>query len=84
MEHSFDIERIAPAGIGDVVFMVCAEDIPGESAGPGEDAGACPDAACIFLHGDIADIMAVVLDAPMAMDGLGGFFGAYVHGANME
>jgi hypothetical protein len=82
--HSFDIKSISLTGIGDVVFTVCTEDIQGESAGSGENTGACPDAACIFLHGDIADIMAVVLDAPMAMDGLGGFFGAYVHGANME
>ena len=84
MERSSDIESIAPAGIGDVVFMICAEDIQGEFAGPGEDAGFCPDAACIFPHGDIADIMVAVLDAPMAMDGLGGFCGAYGRGANIE
>jgi len=39
LEHSFDIESIAPAGIGDIIFMVCAKDIQGEFAGPGEDAG---------------------------------------------
>jgi len=82
--HSFDIESIALTGIGDVVFIVCAEDIQGESAGSGENTRSCPDTAYIFLHGDIAAIMVVVLDASMAMDGLGGFFGAYVHGANME
>ena len=71
-------------GISDVVFMVSAEDIQGEFAGSREDAGVCPDVACIFLHGNIAEIMVAVLDAPMATDGLGGFFGAYVRGENME
>jgi len=52
--------------------------------GSGEDAGVCPDAACISLHGEIADIMVAVLDAPMATDSLSGFFGAYVRGENIE
>ena len=64
--------------------MVCAEDVQGESAGSGEDAGVCPDAACILPHGDIADIMVTVLDAPLATDGPGGFFGAYLRGANID
>jgi len=64
--------------------MVCAEDVQGDSGGSGEDAGVCPDAACILPHGDIAEIMVAVLDAPMATDGLVGFFGAYVRGENIE
>jgi len=36
------------------------------------------------MHGDIADIMLAVLDAPLATDGLGGFFGAYLRGANID
>ena len=84
MEHSFDIESIVTAGIGDVVFMVCAEDIQSEFSGSSEDAGVYPDAACIFLHGNIPDMMVAILDAPMATDDLGGFFGTYIRGENIE
>jgi len=84
LEHSFDIESIVTAGIGDVVFMVCAEDVQGEFSGSSENAGVYPDAACIFLHGNIPDMMVAVLDGPMATDDPGGFFGAYIRGENIE
>ncbi len=57
MKHAIDIEGIAPEGVGDVVFTVCAEDIEREAAGSGEDAGVYPDAGGVFQHDDIADIV---------------------------
>jgi hypothetical protein len=79
------ISRVLPQGALAILFLRFARRIFGvESMGSGEDAGVCPDAACIFLHGAIADIMVAVLDAPMAMDRLSGFFGAYVRGEKIE
>jgi hypothetical protein len=59
---------------GDVCCAVCAEDVEGDAAQPGEVCGLVSDAALVLAEGNVADIVVPVFDAPMAADcGLGGF-----------
>ena len=50
--------------------MIEAQDIGGEAAQAGEDAGVCTDARPVFVEGDIAQIVVAVFDAPVVADGL--------------
>lgn len=45
------------------------EDVEGEAAEAGEEAGIAADAGAILAHGDIAAVVRGVLDRPMASDG---------------
>ncbi len=83
-ERSVEVECISPEGVGDVFLTVGAQDVEGEAAGSGEYAGVCPDAAGILQHGDITDVVVLVLDAPVAADGLGGLFCAERGGADIK
>ena len=56
----------------DVDGAVGPHDVDGEGSEPGEVDGFGSDAAVIFEEGDIADVVASILDAPMASDGGGG------------
>jgi len=58
----------------DVCSAVCAEDVEGDAAQPGEVGGLVSDAALVLAEGYVADIVVSVFDPPMAANcGLGGF-----------
>jgi len=50
--------------------LIEAQDIGGEAAQAGEDAGVCADARPVFVEGDIAQMVVAVFDAPVVADGL--------------
>jgi len=57
--------------IGDIANVIEAQDVGGERAQAGEDAGIAADAAGILGKAAVADVVGAVLDAPMVADGLG-------------
>ena len=50
--------------------MIEAQDIGGEAAQAGEDAGVCTDTRPVFVEGDIAQMVVAVFNAPVVADGL--------------
>lgn len=58
----------------DVCCAVCAEDVEGDTAQPGEVCGLVSDSALVLAEGYVADIMVSVFDAPMSADGCLGCF----------
>src|ERR1700760_261819 len=65
-QDAVEVHGVAPQGIGDVVDLVEAQDVEGETAQDGEDGRALADAAGGFLHGDVQYVMNAVLHAPVA------------------
>jgi hypothetical protein len=51
------------------------EDVEGEAAHAGEDAGVGSDARAVFAHGDVAAVVGCRLDRPVGADYLGGAAG---------
>ncbi len=60
-----------PEGVCDVGEGVLAQDVEGEAAGTGDDAGVAADAALVLAAGHVADVVVAVLDAPVPADGSG-------------
>jgi hypothetical protein len=50
--------------------LIEAQDIGGEAAQAGEDAGVCADARLVFVEGNIAEMVVAVFDAPVVADSL--------------
>src|SRR6201995_4525048 len=65
-QDAVEVHGVAPQGIGDVVDLVEAQDVEGETAQDGEDGRALADAAGVFMHGDVQYVMNAVLHAPVA------------------
>jgi len=65
-----EAECSVPEGFGYVGDVVFAQDVEGEAAGAGHDAGVVADAAFVLVAGDVANIVIAVLYAPMASDGV--------------
>ena len=58
----------------DVCGAVCAEDVEGDAAQPGEVCGLVSDTALVLAESYVADVVVPVFDAPMSADsGLCGF-----------
>ncbi len=66
-----EAERPVPQGLRDVGNAVLAQDVEGEAAGSGHDAGVVADSASVLVAGHVADVVVAVLDSPMAADGGG-------------
>src|SRR6201996_633150 len=56
-QDAVEVHGVAPQGIGDVVDLVEAQDVEGETAQDGEDGRALADAAGVFMHGDVQYVM---------------------------
>ena len=73
LEESFDAgDSEAVSGVFDVFGAVCAEDVCREGTNSRQGTGVFSDAGGIFLHGDIADVVGFVFDAPVPANGVGG------------
>ncbi len=68
-------ESISIACVGDILDVVCPEQVSGEAPNSGHDAGILAHPACVFGHGGVADVVEAVFYVPMATDRRGGQFG---------
>jgi hypothetical protein len=68
----------------DVFHAVGAEDVEGKGSEPREVGWFFPDAACIFVETDIANVMLAVFDAPVISDGFCCGLGGKVEMASVE
>src|SRR5271155_3888170 len=83
VEDAFEGESVEPAGFSDVLDSIGAEDVEGAAAQPGEDAWIDANATSILGHGDVADVVGTVLDAPMATDRIGEGLGGKAGGGDV-
>src|SRR3954471_3344566 len=61
----------AEAVLGERASAVGLEDVEGEAAEPGEDAGVDADARAILAHGDVTAVVGGVFDLPVVANGAG-------------
>lgn len=66
-----EAESAVPERLRDVCDAVFTQDVEGEAASAGHDAGVVADPATVLVEGNIPNIMVPILDAPMAPDGGG-------------
>jgi hypothetical protein len=64
-------DGVSVAGVGHVGDLVGAEDIAGEAADAGHDAGVFAHPAGVFGHGGVAGVVQAILDVPVVTDGVG-------------
>ena len=64
-----EAEGSVPEGLCDVGDAVFSQDVEGETACASHDAGVVADTAFVLVAGNVADMVVVVFDAPMAADG---------------
>ena len=57
--------------ICDIAHIIEAQDVGGERAQAGEDAGIAADAAGVLGEAAVADVVGAILDAPVVADGFG-------------
>ena len=71
-EDCFDAaEGEAMPRICDIAHIIEAQDVGGERAQAGEDAGIAADAAGVLGEAAVADVVGAILDAPVVADGFG-------------
>src|SRR4051794_22684681 len=71
-----EVERVDIEFAGDVFDTVGAQDVDGEASEAGEVCRLDAGSAGVFAERDVADVMASVLDAPVASDRLAECLGA--------
>lgn len=72
-----EVEGIAVEFSADVLGAVGAEDVESETSASSEDGWLHTNSAVVFEEGDVTDIMAAVLDAPVGADGGAGVGGGH-------
>lgn len=65
----FEAESIEVQFLADALDAVCAQNVEGEASETGEDGGFGSNSAVIFEEGDVSNMVAAILDRPMASDG---------------
>jgi hypothetical protein len=72
-----EVEGVDVEFSADVLGAIGAQDVEGETSASGKDSWFCANSAVVFEEGDVAHIMAAVLDAPVGADGGTGVGGGH-------
>src|ERR1700757_2390896 len=73
-QREYCVETTECGGVSvliECIVLIASENVVSEAAHAGEDAGVVADARAVFEKGDIARVMQLVFDVPVAADGSG-------------